>query len=162
MTGSDPKPAWDKGPWYDSDNPTRVVRGGAWRLGVGLAIFIAVVAVIGGISWGIGVWTSGTAGKGNVTRDNNSSQNREGAQAYFREEYGDIQAYQTQLKAAIADLKANPADPNTRTNYRGLYNTCVNAVTDYNNKSKTTLYQDWKDDGLPETIDLASSCPNVN
>ena len=36
-----------KDPWYDSSNPSTVVRGGTWRFGLWLAIVLGVIALVG-------------------------------------------------------------------------------------------------------------------
>lgn len=160
MTSKKDRPAWDKGPWYESDNPTRFGWGAFWRSGIGIALIVVFVLALSGGVWWLKVASSGVKGKGDVTIQNNSSTNRIDSQAYFEDLYGDIQGYGPKLAQAAKDVKTHPGDDFYATNYTGLYNTCVQAVTDYNAASGKTLFRDWKAADLPETIDVATACPS--
>ena len=155
------RPAWDKGPWHESENPTRVVRGATWRAGVWVAAVVAFFMLLGGALWVAGVFTSGVKGTGDVVKQNNGATNRINTQAYFQDLYGDINAYTTQLATAGAQMTAHPGDDFYETNYVGLYNTCVSAVNSYNAASGKTLFKDWKAADLPQTIASADACPQT-
>lgn len=154
------RPAWDKGPWYDSDNPTRVATGFAWRSGIGITLIVVFVLLLSGGVWWLKVATSGVKGKGDVTITNNSGVNRINSQAYFEDLNGDIVSYTVRLGGALRDLKAHPGDQFYETNYTGLWNTCVSAVADYNAASAKTTFKDWKTADLPPSIDVNTACPS--
>lgn len=157
MPNSEQRPAWDKGPWHESDDVDRVVRNAFWRIVGYTCAGIAVALVIWAIVWAIGVGTSGVKGKGDVIRQNNDATNRVFAQGHFQTLYGNIKTYQNQLPGARDDVKAGD-DPNAKTNFRGLYNTCVDAVEQYNADSNKVLEKDWKDPDLPKTLDPVAMC----
>lgn len=146
-------------PWYESDNPSTVVRGASWRAGVWVIGVIAVIALLSGIGWGISVLVSGPKGAGDVVRQNNTSTNRIYAQQHFQTLYGDLRSYQVQLVQAAQDKADHPGDAYYATTYTGLFNTCVSAVNQYNADSGKALFSDWKSVGLPQAVDVSMCQP---
>ena len=147
-----------KDPWYESDNPDRVARGGYLRIVGYVVVTLIIVGLIGGVWWGIQVATSPTKGAGDQARRNNSADNRIYAQAHFQTLYGDIESYGVQLQQAAADKADHPADSFYATTYTGLFNTCVSAVNQYNADTGKALFSDWKSVDLPEHINPADAC----
>lgn len=151
------KPAWEKEPWHESNNPDRVARNVFWRVVGYIAAAVAVAGVISAIVWAVKFGTSGVKGGGDVIQQNNSGTNRIAQQQHFQQLYGDIQGYQAQLPGARQDVK-DGTDPNAKTNFRGLYNICVSAVTQYNTDSNMILSKDWKSTDLPKQLDPVATC----
>lgn len=160
MSNNPDRPAWDKGPWWESDDPRRV-GWGFFRHGIGavVAIVVLVLALSAGV-WGLTVAFSGTKGAGGVIKKNNDANNRINSQAYFEQLNADITSYTIRLQGALRDLRAHPGDQFYETNYTGLWNTCVQAVADYNAASNKTTFKDWKTADLPQSIDANTACPN--
>jgi hypothetical protein len=140
-------------PWYESDNPTTVVRGASWRGGVWLACVLVAVAVIGAVWWGVTVATSGVKGAGDTTKQNNSVTNRVFAQQHFEDLYAEITADDQKLDQAAADKAAHPGDDFYATNYTGLVNQCIGARAQYNQDAAKVLQRDWLSSDLPRQID---------
>lgn len=162
MPSSTDRPAWERqkreDAWINSDDPRRV-NWGWFAHGVGLLVsaIIVIVAITVGL-WAFGLATSGAKGAGDVVRKNNDANNRINSQAYFENLWGDIQGYTAKLPVA-AQAMTDGSDPNAAINYRGLYNTCVDAVNQYNAASQQTLFKDWKTADLPQRVDVTQACP---
>lgn len=141
-------------PWYESDNPSRVVRGGSWRVAlwiVGIVLFFGALSV--GI-WYFKVATSGVKGAGDQTRIVNDGQNRIAAQEAFEALYAQIKAYDRNLDQAAKDKAEHPGDPFYATNYSGLVKTCNDAVAQYNADARKVTRAKWISPDLPYEIDL--------
>lgn len=143
-----------RGPWYDSDNPTRVARGFTWRAAVWV---IGVVLFVGAI--GVGVWyfkvaTSDIKGAGDATRQVNTGKNRIASQEAFEALYAQIQAYDRNLDQAAADKAEHPGDAFFATNYSGLVKTCNDAVGQYNADARKVSRAKWLTDDLPYEINI--------
>lgn len=136
--------------WMDSDNPTRV----AWGFGRWFLVTLAVLAVIGGVTWGVKVVTSPVQGRGEAYRQQQSAPNRIFAQQYFHDTYGQVQA--TATKIALAEKVKTPTDEQT-IRLEGLRSYCADLVTQYNAKSDSYLTQDFKDADLPARL-TATDC----
>jgi hypothetical protein len=147
--------------WSESDDPRRFIRGAGLSAGAWITIAVLFCAALSGILWGLGVFTSGVKGTGDVIKKNNDANNRVTSQAYFQALNGDIEAYGVQLVTAGEEMTAHPGDQFYETNYTGLYNTCVSAVKEYNASSGKTLFKDWKAYDLPETISDVEACPRT-
>jgi hypothetical protein len=140
-------------PWYDSDNPTRVVRGGSWRAGVWLIGAIVFFGLIGIGVWGFKVVTSDVKGAGDQTRITNDGRNRIAAQEAFEALYQQIQAYDRNLDQAAKDKAEHPNDAFFATNYSGLVKTCNDAVAQYNADARKVSRAKWLSPDLPYEID---------
>lgn len=149
-----------RGPWYESENPSTLVRGASWRAGVWIICALIVCVAIGAVWWAISVATAPVRGAGDVYRQNNSGQNRIYAQAHFQDLYADIESYKVQINQAAQDKADHPGDSFYTTTYTGLFNTCVSAVNQYNADSGKALFTDWKAAGLPERIDAQVCQPS--
>ena len=142
-----------KEPWYDSDNPSRVVRGGMSR---GLLVFIVLLIVgglVGAAVWIIGVATSDINGRGEAIIQKNSANNRIAAQQTFEDLIADIKASDRKLDQAAADKKANPSDSTAATNYTGLVNHCQDTVGTYNADARHYTAAQFRASDLPAQID---------
>jgi hypothetical protein len=150
-----------KEPWYESDNPSTVVRGGTWRVGIWLAIVIGVIAIVGIGVWGFRVITSDVAGQGNATIQKNSANNRIAAQERFEQMYQDIKASDRKIAVAAAALAVNKDDKTLQTNYTGTVNYCIQAVGDYNAEARKFTAEDFRSPDLPyqiSTVDPDTDC----
>jgi hypothetical protein len=142
--------------WYESDNPSTVVRGGSWRLAIWI---IALIVFIGLIS--IGVWlfkvgTSDVKGQGDAVQTKNSGTNRIRAQEEYVQTYNDIVAADKRVQV-MYDAKA--IDPSTvnNTNYTGAVNFCIQLVADYDALIDKYTSADFIPEGYPEKIDTLNS-----
>lgn len=137
--------------WYDSENPSTVVRGATWRGIVWVLCILAVIAVVGIGVWGFRVAISDVKGQGDAVRTKNSATNRVGAQQRFEDLYADIKASDAKIAPAKAAVKADPSTVNV-TNLTGLVNYCVDVVGDYNAEARKYNSADFRAIDLPEQI----------
>ena len=136
-------------PWYESDNPGRVVRGGSWRLGVVIIGVVVFFAVLGVAIWGVKVLVSGPKGAGDQEVIVNDAKNRIFAQQHFFTLYNQVLAYDQQLDQAAADKADHPGDQFFATNYSGLVKSCIDARNQYNGDANKVTMQRWLDPELP-------------
>lgn len=140
-------------PWYESDNPSRVVRGASWRTAlwiIGIVIFFGALSA--GI-WALRVATAPIKGAGDQEIIINDGRNRINAQEWFESQYGQIKAADRKLDEAAANLARDPDDDFYRTNYTGLKNRCVEMVEAYNAEARKVSREDWRSPALPSRID---------
>ena len=142
-----------KEPWYDSDNPTRVVRGASWRGAAWFVGIIVFVLLIGAGIWGLRILTAPIKGAGDQEIVVNDGRNRIFAQEHFFELYNNLLAYDQQLDQAAADKAEHPGDQFFATNYSGLVKTCIDARNQYNADANKVTQAKWRDPGLPFQID---------
>jgi hypothetical protein len=152
--------SWEKG--FDK----RPVRTG---LRLTLAV-VGCVLLVAAIVWGVTVVVSGIKGQGDSVIKKNSADNFISAQATFERDNETYKTFLAQIKDAKQQLDAfkqehgtapngTPYDPtldqenNLQTALTGLKQQCQNTVTDYNTKSRSYLSEDFKDNGLPESLD---------
>lgn len=158
--------------WGDrlEDHPVKT----GWQLAfltVGGIVLIGVIVMAA--LWGFGVVTAPWVGKGDAYQQKNSAQNWVSAQKEFHQDQNDVTSDQANIAAAKKSLsdwqKANPAPSNDpiaytqwsqqETNYQtaivGPQQACRNSVQDYNTASESYLTEDWKDAGLPTTLDTS-------
>jgi hypothetical protein len=140
-------------PWYESDNPGRVVRGFGWRAGAWIVVTIAFIAVISAGIWALKVATSDVKGAGDQTQKINSVDNRIYAQEHFFTLYNNLIAYDQQLDQAAKDKAEHPGDRFFAINYSGLVKTCIDARNQYNADAFKVTQARWRDQSLPFQID---------
>ena len=145
--------------WLDSDDSRTIVRGATRSAFTTIALAVVLVAVLGGIGYGIKVALSPVKGRTDTIIKNQDANNRINSQAYFEDLNANITSYTTQLRLAVKQTKAHPGDTFYETNFTGLYNTCVSAANQYNAASAKTLFHDWKTADLPEVINADDACP---
>lgn len=139
--------------WYDSDNPSTVLRGGGWRLGV-VVICVVLFFLAGGVLlWAFGVFTSDIKGQGDAEKTKNSATNRIAAQERFEDLYQDILASDRKLDPAYAAMKAAPDSQVKLTEYTGLVNYCIDVVADYNAEARKFTAEEFRSVDLPQVID---------
>jgi len=143
-------------PWYDSDNPTTVLRGGTWRGIVWVIALLITAAIIGGAWWAIKVATSDVKGAGDATVQINSGKNRIAAQETFEALYQQILAYDRNLDQAARDKAEHPGDSFFATNYSGLVKICNDAVGQYNADARKVSRAKWLTEDLPFEIDATN------
>lgn len=139
--------------WYDSPNPSRVVRGGSWRTAVWIVCVVLFAFALGGGIWALKVATSDVRGAGDTVARVNSVDNRIGAQEHFQTLYNQIIAYDQELDQAAADKAEHPGDTFYATNYSGLVKTCIDARNQYNADANKVTQAKWRDATLPFQID---------
>jgi hypothetical protein len=138
-----------------------------------LGLFIGVIVVVCVALWGFGVISSPFKGKGDAYQEKNTSENWVAAQRAFHQEKNDYDAYLVKIAGAKDDVKTfeeahpqlgngTPYDPiaqqdgNLHTTLQAVQQQCVNVATQYNTDSQSYLTQDFKDAGLPESLDLTA------
>lgn len=151
MSNDPDRPAWDKGPWWDSDDPRRV-GWGFFRHGAGavIAVVVLVLALSAGI-WGLTVAFSGTKGAGDVVRKNNDANNRIFSQQHFEDLYAAVVSEDQQL-----DIFAGKTDDYSTTTFAGIQAECIRDRNQYNADANKVLEKDWLSSDLPHQIDPAS------
>jgi hypothetical protein len=147
-------------PWYDSDNPSRVVRGTSWRAGVWIICAVLFAAAISAGIWVVKVATSETRGAGDAAVQVNSGTNRIAAQETFEALYQQIQTYDRQLDQAAQDKADHPGDTFFATNYSGLVKTCQDAIGQYNAAARQVSRAKWLTADLPYEINTNDSLFN--
>jgi hypothetical protein len=119
-----------------------------------VAIAILVIAVIGGVIWGVKVATSDVKGAGDATRITNDGRNRINAQEWFAGQYGQIKSTDRRIGEAATALAKTPAGEFEKTNYAGLVNRCMEMVGNYNAEANKVSRGKWLDTNvLPFQID---------
>lgn len=141
--------------WYDSDNPSTVVRGATWRAILWVLAVLLVVALVSIGVWGFKVATSDVKGQGDAVRTKNDSVNRIAKQELFEDYFADIQATDAKIGPAAEAAKADPTTVN-KTNLTGLVNYCLDVVGDYNAESRKYTAADFRAVDLPYQIDTTN------
>jgi hypothetical protein len=139
----------------------RDVGDAAVGIGVGTAltiVFIVIVLIIASLLWAFGVFTSGTKGAGDVTRDQNSAKNREHWSKTFNSEFQQIQADQEIVSSLMRTAQKAGATVQDRDNYTGAQNNCRQDVAQYNADASSTLGSPWLPAGLPAQINADTYC----
>lgn len=139
--------------WYDSNDPSRVVRGASWRIGLWVVGIVAFAGVLSAGIWAVRVATSDVRGAGDQAQKVNSANNRIFAQEHFFTLYNNLLAYDQQLDQAAADKAEHPGDTYLATNYSGLVKTCIDARNQYNGDANKVTQSRWRDPQLPFQID---------
>lgn len=132
--------------------------GGGISVVVVVSVLIGVCAGIGALVWWLGVFTSGSAGSGNVTKDQNSSQNRERWSATYSNDMQQLQADRTNLAVLKAAETGPDATQQDRTNYTGALLNCTSDVATYNTDASNVLGHQWIPAGMPAQIDSSDYC----
>jgi hypothetical protein len=131
-------------PYYESDNPSTVVRGATWRAGVWIVCAVVFFALIGVGIWAFNVATSDVKGQGDATRQVNTGDNRLAQQAYFEQTYADIKAADQNL-----DVPGTPTEMSGRVIY------CRRLVADYNAAARKQIASKFRAADLPAQIDTS-------
>lgn len=139
--------------WYDSDNPTTVVRGASWRSAVWIALAVVFILAISGGIWALKVGTSGVKGAGDAQRTKNSGSNRIAKQEMFESLYADVKASDQRIDVFAVALKADPKDVVARTNYTGAVSYCISTRAQYDAEARKYSSADWRSTDLPQQID---------
>ncbi len=135
--------------WHDNPNSDKVARSFAWRVMVGVIIFVLFIGLISAGVWAFRVATAPVKGQGDAFVQKESATNRIGAQARFEDLYADIQATDAKLAPAKQALKRNPNSQIKQTEFTGLQNYCLDVVADYQAESRKYLSADFKAFDLP-------------
>lgn len=123
-------------------------------------ILLGVLAAFGvaALIWWLSVATSGTAGSGNVTRDQNNATNREHWSATYNNDMQQVIADQTNLATLHAASTGIGATQQDRQNYIGAQLICRTDVATYNTDAANVLGTQWIPAGLPTSINSTDYC----
>jgi hypothetical protein len=113
-----------------------------------------VVALI----WWLGVFSSGTAGAGNLTRDQNSSQNREYWSAKYNTDWQNLQADQSNLIGLREYANTPGATQQDRMNLEGAQLNCRQDTATYNADTANVLGRQWLPSNLPTSVTATTYC----
>jgi hypothetical protein len=148
-------------PWYEDENPDRVVRGFGLRLGGWIIVAIIFFALIGIGTWAFRVATSDVKGRGDSAQIKNSAPNRIRAQQEFNRRYQDIKATDAKITVFAESVKADPKDVVSKANLDGTTAYCLSAVGEYNSLAREYASETFRDIDLPseiDTLDPATDC----
>ena len=130
----------------------------------GMAGVLVAALVIGGIVgvgflvWWFGVRTSGVIGSGNVTRDQNSSGNREYWSAKYNADWQNLTADQANLTGLREYANAPGATEQDRMNYLGAQLNCRQDAATYNTDAANILGHQWLPSGMPTQVTATTYC----
>lgn len=135
-------------------------RDAAAAASTGIAALLAVLAVcaIGALVWWLGVFSSGTAGAGNLHKDQQSAQNRERWSATYNNDMQQVQADQANLATLHAAATGTGATQQDRQNYIGAQLICRTDVAAYNTDASNTLGAQWLPTGFSSSLDSTDYC----
>lgn len=121
---------------------------------LGVLATFSIVALI----WWLSVASSGTAGSGNVTRDQNSAKNREHWSATYNGDMQQVQADQTNLATLKAAATGTGATLQDRQDYLGAQLNCRTDVATYNTDAANVLGRQWLPAGFSPSLDSSDYC----
>lgn len=147
------EPRMSRTPWYESDNPSTLARGGGWRLGVIIVAVVAFVLVVSAAVWGIRVATSDVQGRGDAVRAKNDGQNRVLASERFEDTYQEILAADRRIDTLADAAAADPGSQVAATNLTGAITYCQGVVGDYNADARKYTSAEFRAADLPAQID---------
>lgn len=139
--------------WYDSDNPTTVVRGASWRSAIWIALAVVFILAVSAGIWALKVGTSDVKGQGDAARTKNSGTNRIAAQERFEELYAGVKAADQRLDSLAAAKKADPKDFVAATTYTGAVNYCIDLRAQYDADARKYTAEQFRAVDLPAQID---------
>lgn len=142
-----------KDKWYDSDNPTTVVRGGTWRAIIWVLVVLGVIAVVSIGVWGFRVATSDVKGQGDAVIIKNDAVNRIAQQERFEQLYAEVKAADQKIVVMAAAVVADPNDKTAQQNLTGIQNYCISVIADYNALARKYSAEDFRSVDLPGQID---------
>ena len=146
----------NKKPYYESDNPTKVIWGVSWRVWIWLICSVVGIGVISAGVWWFKVATSDIKGAGDATRKINSAQNRIAAQETFEALYQDILKYDRNLDQAALNRKNFPKEERYIVEYTGMVQICQDAISQYNANANKVSQGKWISSNLPPQIDMTN------
>lgn len=127
-------------------------------------LFLLTALIWGGLT-GFSYWW----GQAGAVQQKNSTQNFIAAQKQFHEDQNDVQTDVVKIQAARQALNAHNAQPvpadslgayefeqettSLQTTLTGLQQSCDNTVADYDTAAQSYLTENWRDAGLPPTLD---------
>lgn len=124
-----------------------------------LVICIVVLLAIASGLWFFGVFSSGVKGAGDVTKHQNSAQNREYWVSKYNNDYNKLQADKsniTTLKQSVTGAAGGTSQD--KMNLQGAVLVCNQDVADYNGATQDLLGRKWLPDGLPASVNAADYC----
>jgi hypothetical protein len=139
--------------WYDSNNPTTVVRSGTWRAMIWVGCVLAFIALISVGTWSFKVMTSDIKGQGDATVQKNAGSNRIAAQERFESLYADLIAADQKIDV-FAQAAASTADKTAQTNLTGTMAYCIQVRNDYNAEARKYSAEQFRSADLPYQIDI--------
>lgn len=137
------------------------IRDGATIVGLGTFIPAIVILVVGGLMallWGIGIFTSGVKGTGDVHRHQQDARNREHWSATFNSEFELIRSDQGNLTVLQEAATRRNATKQDQMNYGGAKVNCLSDVAAYNADAASILGHPWIPQELPAQINPSTYC----
>ena len=135
----------------------RGIGGGISAVAVVAGTIAAVAAISFGVWW-FGVRTSATIGSGNVTKDQNSSGNREYWSGRYNTDFQNLTADQDNLIGLHEYATAPGATQQDRQNYEGAQLNCRQDAATYNADVANLLGHQWLPAGLPTSVTASTYC----
>lgn len=139
--------------WYDSDNPSTLVRSGGWRMAIFIVAAVVFFGLLGWGIWAVSVGTSDIKGKGDAYKAKNDGTNRVLQQERFEDLYNEILAADKNIDVMKEALDLSPDSQVAKTNYSGVKSHCNDVVAEYNANSEKYSAKDFKRVDLPYQID---------
>ncbi len=144
-----------RNPYYESDNPSTVVRGATWRGGIWVLAVVLIAFAIGAVILVINTIAASPRGQAQAYQQKESANNRVFAQQYFEQTSAEIIA--TKAKINRAGLVLNPTEKQ-QANLEGLQSYCSTIVGQYNAAGRSYTTQQFKAADLPATWDPTTDC----
>jgi hypothetical protein len=132
-------------------------------MSTGKAIALALLASLGLIVVGVGIWAltvawSGVGGSGQVHKDQNSSNNREHWSATYNTDFNNLQADKSNIGVLQTAATATGATKQDQMNLDGAVMNCATDVATYNADAQNVLGNQWIPVGLPTSVNVADYC----
>lgn len=123
-----------------------------------IPLAIVACAALGAFVWWLGVASSGTAGSGNITKDQNSSQNRERWSAQYANDWNTLKADQANIAVAKKAASGKFATAQDATNLEGAQQVCDSDVQTYNTDTANVLGTPFLPAGYPASVSATDYC----
>jgi hypothetical protein len=122
-----------------------------------ILVILGVIVISAG-GWALKVALSGAVGQGNSIITKNDSTNRISQNSVFYDLKTDYDA--TVAKIPVYAQAAKGGDVTAKTNLVGLRSHCITVTGEYAAQSGKFVARDFKDTGLPESLDPAACSAN--
>lgn len=120
--------------------------------------FVVVALVVGGGLWGLGVFTSGAVGAGEVHKDQNKSSTREYWISKYNADYNKLTGDKDNIATLEKTAKSASATVQDQSDLQGAQMVCNRDVADYNGATQDLLGRKWLPETLPASVSAADYC----
>lgn len=145
-------------PWYESDNPDRVVRGAGLRIALWVLAGVALTALGAVLVFAFQTGTAEPRGRGEAYQQKESANNRIFAQQRFEDLSAEIEATKVKISAAAPVRRTSPE---AEVRYQGLVQHCASTVAQYNAAARSYTQQDFRAADLPPSYNSAIECADT-